>query len=140
MTVLARQDMASISVTLDARDFGSDWQVRNGGAGDVDETKTRLGGMGPLVSLGGPQTTENVVLRKTVDYDGIWNDISWLYARRGKAIANVTEQPLDKNGNAHGKRVTWTGTLKQVTLPDYDANSNDAAMIELEISTDGLVA
>jgi hypothetical protein len=139
MTVLARQDTGRITVTIDGRDFGV-FESKTGGSGDSEETKVRLGSMGPQVSLGGPQTMENVTLKKLFDLDGIGREVPWLMARRGKATAVVTVQPLDHDGNAHGQRTTYTGYLKQVTPPDVDAQSNDPAYLELEISTHGVVA
>jgi hypothetical protein len=139
MTTIARQDTFSCTVTIDGRNYGV-FEGREGGAGDSEETKTRLGAMGPEVSLGGAQTIENVTVKKLYDLDGIGQDIALLYARRGRARCSITTQPMDKDGNVHGRGWTYQGILKQVTPPDYDAEGNDAAMIELEITVDSPVA
>lgn len=139
MATYAREDTFQCTVTVDGRNLGV-FRGRTGGAGDSEETKMRLGGMGPQVSLGGPQTMENVTVTKEFDLDGIANDVPWLMAGRGRLSASVVVQPLDEDGNAHGRRVTWTGKLKQVTYPDHDAEGNDPAEIELEIATDGTLA
>jgi hypothetical protein len=139
MPVYGRQDGFSVTVSIDGRDFGV-WRAREGGEGDSEEIKMRLGGMGPQVSLGGAQTMENVTVRKEFDLDGIANDVPWLMAGRGRLAATINSQPLDNDGNAHGRRVTWNGILKQVVYPEYDAEGTDPAEIELEISTDGNLA
>lgn len=139
MPTYAREDTFSCTVTIGGRDLGV-FRGRTGGAGDSEETKMRLGGMGGQVSLGGPQTMENVTVSKELDLDGIANDVPWLYAGRGKLAAKVTQQPLDADGNAHGRRVTWSGKLKQVSYPEHDAEGNDPAVLELEIATDGTLA
>ena len=140
MTLLAREDMAQVSVVIDDLDLGIA-AARTGGAGTVDDSKTRLGGMGGEVSLGGPQTRENATIRYHNDLDGVVaTNYKRLESRRGRGRCVVTTQPLDTDGNPKGDRFTYTGTLVQVTMADYDAQSNDAAFIELEISLDSAVA
>jgi hypothetical protein len=139
MPTYAREDTFAVSVTIDGRDFGV-WENRTGGEGDSEDNKVRLGGMGPEVSLGGSKTLGNITLRKLYDLDGIGNDIAWLYAVRGRAPVVVTNQPLDQDGNVHGRRWTWQGVLKAVTPPDYDAQGTDAAYIEIEVAPSGDVS
>lgn len=139
-----RTDTWQIKATIDGKDFGV-FEGRTGGAGDSEETKLRLGGMGAQVSLGGAQTLENITLRKLwdgmSDFSSSGNDVVWLYARRGKAEVTCTNQPLDQDGNIYaGKKFTFTGILKQVTVPDYDAQGNEGAFLELEVATDGNIA
>jgi hypothetical protein len=136
---LLRADTWQVTATVDGRDYGF-WLAREGGQGDSEETKLRLGGMGPQVSLGGAQTMDNITLRQIYDADGIGQDLPWLMGRRGKATVVCVTQPLDEDGNVHGKPFTYTGTLKAVTPPPYDAQGNDPAYIELEVATDGTVA
>jgi hypothetical protein len=135
----SRQDTFSVTVTVGGKNLGV-FRGREGGVGDSEESKMRLGGMGPQVSLGGSQTMENVTATKEFDLDGIANDIPWLMAGRGRLKASCTVQPLDLDGNAHGRRVTWSGILKSVTYPEQDAEGNDPAEVELEIATDGNLA
>lgn len=137
---IARQDTFNVSVTIDGVDYGGGWDKRTGGAGDSEETKVKLGNMGGEVSLGGSVSVENVTVSKLYDLDGIANNIIALYARRGKAAVSIVTQPLDHDGNVYGPSFTYTGTLKQVTLPDYDANGNDASYVELEVSTNSDIA
>lgn len=139
MATIARQDTFSVTVVIAGRDFGV-WEGRTGGMGDSEETKVRLGAMGPQISIGGSTTIENVTIKKLYDIDGIGNEIAWLYERRGKAPVSITTQPLDRDGNVRGKRFTYNGILKAVNPPEYDAEGNDAAVIELEVAVDSPVA
>lgn len=139
MTTRLRTDMFQVTLKIAGRDYGL-WLGRSGGAGDSEETKLRLGGMGPQVSLGGAQTMDNITCRQIFDSDGIGRDIAWLMGQRGKARCTCVTQPLDEDGNVHGSPFTYTGTLKAVTPPEYDAQGNDPAYIEVEVATDGNVA
>jgi hypothetical protein len=51
----------------------------------------------------------------------------------------VTDQPLDADDNAIGAPTVWTGVVKSFNMPDSDSNSNDIAMLEIEMSTDAVV-
>jgi hypothetical protein len=139
MTLLAREDMAAVSVVIDGVDLGVA-AARTGGAGTTDDSKTRLGGMGGEVSLGGAQTRENITVRFHWDLDTVAQRYKWLESVRGRGRGVVVTQPLDPDGNPYGDRFTYTGTVVQVTPPDYDAQSNDAAFLEVEISADSPVA
>jgi hypothetical protein len=66
--------------------------------------------------------------------------IHWLISRAGKGTCVVSRQPLDVDGNAYGRPLVYTGTLKAVTPPEVDSESSDAAKIELEITPAGTVA
>jgi len=114
------------------------WDKKSGGQGDSEETTYPPGGMKPNVSLGGRQTVENVTVsrlyRLVRDHQNL---LARLYAGRGKAEMVVKQQPLDINGHAFGQPITWRGKLKRVTPPDHDSESNDAALIELEMTVEG---
>lgn len=135
--LIAREDMFEVSITVDGRDLGV-WEKRSGGAGDSEDTKVRRGGLRGQASIGGPQTRENITAKKLFDLkaDAVALYL-WLDARRGKGDVTVNNQPLDRDGNSFGDGWTNTGILKQVTPPDVDADSNDAAYLEIEIGSDG---
>jgi hypothetical protein len=137
--LLARQDTFSVSVNIDGRDFGI-WEGRSGGDTDTDESKVRLGAMGPEVALGGTKSIDDVTCTKIFDIDGIGQEYVWLVARAGNAPMTVVTQPLDRDGHAHGRPWTYTGVLKGVNAPEYDAQSGDAAMIEVIMSVNSVVA
>lgn len=114
------------------------WDKRSGGRKDSEELKYPPGGMRPEISLGGRSTTENVTVSRNYRLVRDHQDLSGiLLAGVGKARMTVTQQPLDLDGNAFGRPSVWSGTLKSVSLPEHDSESNDAAMVELEMTADG---
>lgn len=114
------------------------WENRTGGAGGSDTTKHREGGMGPLLSFGGPPTMENVVVARRYDTVRDHSMIRALYAARGRANMTVIEQPLDEYGVAFGDPVTYTGKYIDVNPGDVNANSNNIRMIQLTQDTEGI--
>lgn len=135
---MAREDSAVVSVSVDGRDLGL-WTTFAGGETDSEEQKFRPNGQDPEVSLGGQSTTENVTVSRLFD-EPMQTQIGWLRVRAGKGEAVVKVRPLDADGNPLAASETFTGKLKRVAPPDRDANSNDPAMIELEVSPGGVVA
>jgi hypothetical protein len=135
----ARQDTWSVSVSVDDVDYGV-WDKKSGGNADSEETKYKPGGMAPEITLGGSQSVENVTLSRLYDLNRDHQIISTLLARRGRAPAVVKQQPLDHDGNVFGSPVVFRGVLKAVNVPDVDSEGNDAAMVEIEISTAATVA
>lgn len=135
---MLREDTYSVSVMVDAVDLGV-WDMKNGGEGDSEETTYKPGGMGAQISLGGSQTTGNVTVAKLYD-KAIHDRVHWLMGRRGRATMIVTQQPLDADGAAWGRPIVYSGTLKRVSPPDHDSESNSAAKIELEMTPNGPVA
>lgn len=134
-----RQDLFSIGVVVDDRDLKT-FDKLSGGNADSDDNKYRPGGTPSQISLGGPTTVDNITVSRIYDLDRDNPLLGWLYARRGKAKAVVTVQPLDRDFNAFGRPTTYSGTLKAVQHPDVDSESTDAAMLALEISVATVVA
>jgi hypothetical protein len=112
---------------------------KSGGQVEADETKYRPGGMQPQASLGGPVSVENVTIRRLFDpaMRGLFHTLAGL---AGKASMTVTSQPLDADGNPQGAPQVYRGILTRVTPPASDANANDAAELELEMSSHGSIA
>jgi hypothetical protein len=55
----------------------------------------------------------------------------------GKCRAEVSQQPLTLRGATGGARpIVYTGVFKRVMIPEHDSESNDPAMVEVEISAD----
>jgi hypothetical protein len=145
---MSRQDQYAITVSIDGLDSGV-WDKKTGGETDSEETKYRPGGMAEAVSLGGSRMVGNVTLQRLYtisrDHAGGWNkgsgpglDIVVLRQRVGRATVVIKEQPLDINGAAFGiAPVTYHGTLKRVSTPDVDSESNDAGLIEIEVTIAG---
>lgn len=112
---------------------------KSGGQIEADETKYRPGSMQPQASLGGPVAIENVTIRRLFDpaMRGLFHTLANMV---GKADATVTSQPLDADGNPEGRPQVYRGILTRCTPPESNSNANDAAELELEISTHGSIA
>lgn len=131
-----------MTLNIDGVDLGV-WDKLSGGEVDSEETKYKPGNMGQHVSLGGSVEVGNVTVSRlyTLAFFQAGNDlIHWLVGRTGKGQCVVNRQPLDIDGNAYGRPLVYQGTLKTVTPPEIDSESNDAALIELEITPAGTVA
>lgn len=133
-----RQNQARVTLTVDGVDYGV-WDKKKGGQVEADDSKFSPGGMGRPISLGGRAKTENVTLSRLNTKDVV-RFTPALRSRVGKGAAVVKVQFLDENDAAFEDPDVWTGTLTRVTPPEHDSESDDAAMIEVEIATDGTVA
>lgn len=117
-------------------DYGT-WDRRTGGQLDSDETTYKPGGMAPPVSLGGSKTVENVVVSRLYRLGRDHDVLQQLYNSVGRSRMVVTEHMLDLNGNPYGRPIVWSGTLKRCTPPEHNSESNDAALLELEMTVEG---
>lgn len=135
---MSRQDQYAVTASLDGRDLGI-FETFTGGEIDSSETTFKLGAMGPRVSLGGSVEPGNVTIGTLFDLSRWQPVIHWIVSRVGKGTLTVKKQPLDVDGNAFGDPLTYTGKLKQCNPPEVDANSGDAAMLELEMTPAGTV-
>jgi hypothetical protein len=136
---MSRQDQGAISVAIDGVNTGI-WDKLSGGEVDSEETKYKPGAMANEISLGGSVNTGNVTVSRLYVLNRDHVNIKGWIARVGKAAVTVSKQPLDVDGNAFGDPLVYAGILKMVTPPELDSESNDAALVELEISTSGTVA
>jgi len=135
---MSRQDQHAISLLVDGEDYGI-WDKRTGGNRTADSTKYRPGRMGPPRSLGGWADTENNTLERLFDLSrdhesGLARN---LRTRVGKARCVISDQPLDINGVPVGQPDVYTGTLVGYMPPEKDSESNDAALVGVEIEVDG---
>jgi hypothetical protein len=112
---------------------------RSGGNADSEEVKDRSAGGEQQEALGGTPTTENVtVARRFVPTRDV-PLIRQLRPLRGRRDALVTDQPLDRDDNPVGPADRYPGIFKSVNPSDADANSNDVARFEIEVSTHSTV-
>ena len=113
---------------------------RTGGDVDSSETKYKPGGMLPERALGGTATVGNVTVDRLYDVARDHDLIRRCRGRVGKAGMRVTEVPIDADGVPLSVEPTVrTGVLKTVNEPDYDSNSESAAVWSLVCSTHGTV-
>ena len=132
------QRNALVTVVVDGESLGT-FITKTGGQTEADGQKTRLGGMSDEVALGGPASTENVVVSRVFD-TYMQAKAKGLRAKVGLASMSVSYTPLGNNRQPSGPSETYTGILNRVTIPEADDNSSDVAMIELELLTNQAVA
>lgn len=136
---MSRQDQYSVSMTVDGTPTGV-WDKLDGGEVDSEEAKYKPGAMASAVSLGGSIEVGNLTISRLYVLNRDHDNIHWLISRAGRGQVVVNRQPLDVDGNAYGRPLVYTGTLKTVTLPEIDSESSDAALLECEVTPSGTVA
>lgn len=135
MGVNSRLDMFKVTVTVDGVFSGALWDKCTGGDKDSAETKYNPGGLGAPISLGGVQTTNNVVVSRLYQGDSDGPLIKSLLQKVGKANMSVYKIALDVDGNpVGGLGITYVGVLKMVTPPEVDSESSAPALLTLELS------
>jgi hypothetical protein len=135
---MSRQDQYAVLVTIDGEDTGI-WDKLTGGEVDSEELKYKPGGMARQISLGGSVNVGNVTVSRLYDLTRDHLRLGGWIAGVGRARVIIKKQPLDLNAIAFGPPVTYTGILKMVTPPEVDSEATDAALVELEVTTDGEV-
>jgi hypothetical protein len=134
-----RKDQHRVTVVVDGKKLGV-FDVLTGGETDSDELKYKPGGMAPAISLGGTVTVGQLIVSRIYQLSRDHAQVHWLLGRVGVGQATVTKTILDPNKNAYGKPLVTKGILKRVTPPEVDSNATgDAAIIELEITPEGVV-
>jgi hypothetical protein len=134
-----RKDQHRVTVIVDGKNLGV-FDVLTGGETDSDELKYKPGGMAPLISLGGVVTVGQLIVSRLYRLQRDHLQVHWLLGRVGKGNVVVNKAVLDPDGNAFGKPLVTKGVLKRVTPPEVDSNATgDAAVIELEITPEGVV-
>lgn len=132
-----RQNQYDIEVTVDGTALGT-FDTFEGGEVDSDDTRYRPGKMAPAISLGGQRTVSAITVTRLHTLDRDNGLVHWLSERVGKGQVTIVKQPLDVNGSAGFFRpLVYTGILKTVTPPSADSSSDDAAMLELQVTPNG---
>lgn len=135
---MSREDMYAVFVTVGGVPIPGSFDTLEGGAFDSEESTHRPGGMARQKSYGGPQTVENVTVSRAYEYERDYQIVRDLVPKRGRADATIAKQPLDANGDKLGQPdPVYTGKLKAVKYPDFDSNSEDVGMFELEFTVNG---
>jgi hypothetical protein len=144
---MSRKDQynVTVSVTRDGttRNLGT-FDKLTGGDVDSDDVKYRPGNMADQISLGSYRTVNNITASRLLDLKrdlaGSPGNLAWLMNGVGSADVVVTKQSLDVNKNPFGSPIVYRGKLKAVTPPEVDSESTDAALFEIEITTDGTLS
>ena len=143
MGVYIREDQAHI--TVDVMDkFGNWWQLGDGNSwatfSGADLTasggKTRPGGMGREVALGGPASRGNATL-EIQHSPSMMAQHAFIESRVGRGRAKMTAQYLDDEGNViPGATFIAQGMLGKCALPASNFNSGNAGMYSIDIECD----
>lgn len=121
--------------TRETRNLGV-WDKFGGGGVDSEESTYRAAG-GVRVSLGGSKNPDNVTLSRLYDLVRDHAQLGWLLALVGRGTAVITKQPTNGGYVAQGRPVVYRGTLKRVTPPEVDSESDDPGLLELEFTVTG---
>lgn len=135
---LVREDQAVIHAAVAGVNppaVPSGWSSLDGGDVQANNVKVWPGGMLHQQDLGGPATRSDITIKRPYSdslhqYLVQWENVV------GRAAMWVSYTLKDANGNPLSGTVTYTGKLKQVIRPNYDANNNNPAFVTLVMSAD----
>jgi hypothetical protein len=128
-----RQDTWAVGILLNGKKMGI-WDKKTGGELDSEESKYYPGGMELPVSLGGRVTPGNITCQRLYDKVLDTEEMALWFRNVGKGGVQITQRPMDIDGQRYGKAIIWNGTLKRVSMPDVDSESNSAALLEIEVT------
>ena len=135
-----REDQADIRLTVNGVVCGDTWATYSGGALTASDSKTRPGGLGKEVSLGGPASRGDVTLTiQMSDVVAGWHKTLESIVGGGTAKASVAYINPDRTP-IPGATFSRTGTVKEASLPDVNFDSGDAGMYQVVLSCDELAA
>lgn len=130
-----REDQAAITVTVDDKAYGDSWASVEGGNLEADDSKTRPGGMGKEVSVGGPASREDITVETQLSDIVIgWHKELENKIGTGRVKVGITFLAADRTPT--GASQTMTGILKSVALPDMASDGNEVGMYQLVVSAD----
>ena len=137
-----RQDQADIRVTVDGVAYGdgNSWVTIAGGKVTAPGAKTRPGGMGREVELGGPATRSNATV--TIQNSDIMaGQHPTLQSKIGRGAVHVALTFLDNYGNSRGVGETVKGILLGAEFPDMNGEATGAVgMYTITVGADELAA
>ena len=138
-----RQDQADIRVSVDGVAYGdgNSWVTVAGGKVTAPGAKTRPGGMGKEIEIGGPATRSNPTVTTQMS-DIMAAQHPTLEGKIGRGQAKVSIQFLDNYGHAlPGASETLKGILLGAELPDLNGEATGAmGMYTITIGADELSA
>lgn len=132
-----RQDTFVVTLNVEGNSFGI-WDKKTGGELDSDEVKYWPGGMNDQISLGGRLVPGNVTLQRLYDRVDDHARIDKLLDAVGRGKCFISQRPMDLHGHPYGHAIVWNGKLKRVLIPDVDSEATSAALIEIEMTVDGI--
>lgn len=134
-----REDQADIRVTVDGVEYFGSWSTYDGAGLEAQDDKTRPGGMGSQVSVGGPAERDD--LECTIAFsDIVSNSHSLLESKVGWARVSIKLGFLGPNKVPTGKSHSVKGILKSAKLPTFDSNGNATSFYSISASLDETAA
>lgn len=136
--MLIRNNQADIYLTVDGVQYGGTWNRYSGGGLTAAEAKSRAGGMGAEVSLGGPASRGDITLMIRQDDVVLgWHPTLEAKIGRGDTVAKATVQYLNTDKTVMtGARFGRTGTIKEAFLADVTEENAEQAMYTVVIGSD----
>jgi hypothetical protein len=137
-----RQDQADITLQVEGVTYGNgdSWATYTGAGLSSAGAKTRPGGMGREVELGGPSTRADATIT-TQNTEIIAGQHKALESLIGRGNALITIQYLDQYGNAiPGARFGVRGILKEAALPDVQWETPASGMYQVIVACHELAA
>jgi hypothetical protein len=127
-----------VDLVLEGRNCGT-WTTHEGGAMTAESSKVREGYGLPELELGSTPSVGDVTLTRPyrVERDGELEP--FLYSQCGHGQGVLKLKALDGDGFAVGRPKVRGGVLLEVTPPDFDLSSTDAAVMSLTFGMHGVV-
>jgi hypothetical protein len=130
-----RADQAAIHASVDGSGLDKNvWTTMDGGDMTATDTKTRPGGMGDEITLGGPRTRSDCTITRQYTTGMLHGLFPTLERLCGNASMSVSWTPLDGDGNTNGETHGISGKLKEVMRGKFDANASEAVFLTLVMS------
>lgn len=131
-----REDMADIRVSVDGQPYFEAWFSVEGGNLAANNGKTRPGGMGKEVSLGGPASRDDVTVKIQLTDVVIAAHKTLEQKVSESAPMKVAYTFLDRLRSPQGASHTVVGTIQSAFLPDMTGDSSDAAFYTIICGAD----
>lgn len=129
---MSLQRQRRFSVRIDGRDLGV-WDTRDGADVDSNVKQYYPGGMEDPVDLSSKKEYQPLKTSRLFSLSRDLPLIKELLNMPGEQIPFIgTELFLDPRKNVVGEGLTYRGTVKHVTQPPHDSESDDEAKVEVE--------
>jgi hypothetical protein len=131
-----RSDQALIQCSfVGGGPIGDVWATYEGGDLEADGSKTRPGGMGRKVALGGPADRNDVTVT-TQFTDVIAGLHPALEAQVGIGRVKVALSWLGPDRTPTGESQSVVGVINRVAVPNADSDDSDPGMYEMVVQCD----
>jgi hypothetical protein len=111
------------------------WTSKEGGDITTESVYSRPGGQMPGIQLGGPGSRSDCTVKRHYT-SNIDSYVTALENACGNAAMWVSWTPIDGNQNPNGDTHLLTGIIKEVMVPQYDANASGAGFLTLVMACD----